>query len=204
MPNLKFLRVDCRIGNSLEKILRLLQIPQFKGLDTIRLSLCLPSIKVVATDGSGHTFEFSRLVQGDMNFPPLQYLGADIVTLRLDPAITLNQLDHRTALQDFLQSFEIVQVLEFDGASADCVHHILSVIGILPRLKVIRVTVTWSNCSRTLYLLAAISRRRMEWGNPFTAIERLAPEGGDESELRLRAKWMKRCKAEGIHNFLSK
>ena len=203
MPNLKFLRVDCPIGNNLEKILHLLQIPQFKGLDTIRLSLRFSSIEAVATDGSGHTFEFSRFIPDDMNFFPLRYLGADIVTLRLDPAITFKRLDDGPALQNLLQSFETVQVLEFDGMSADCVHHVLSVVGAFPRLKVIRVTVTRRNCKKTLQLLAIVSKQRMEEGNPLTTVERLALEGGDESEPRLRAKWMKRCKAEGIQNFLS-
>ena len=203
MPNLKFLRVDCPIGNNLEKILDLLQIPQFKDLNTVYLSLRFSSIEAVATDGSGHTFEFSRFIPDDMNFFPLRYLGADIITLRLDPAITFKRFDEGPALQNLLQSFETVQVLEFDGMGADCVHHVLAVVGTFPRLKIIRVAVTRRNYKKTLQLLAAVSKQRKEQGNPFTTIERLTPEGEDESEPRLRAKWMKRYIAEGIQGFLS-
>ena len=46
-------------GNYLERILRFIYVPQFKNLDTVQLSLPA-SIRVAATDDSGHTFEFTH------------------------------------------------------------------------------------------------------------------------------------------------
>ena len=179
MPNLKFLKVDCLTGNNLEKILHLLQILQFKVLNTVRLSLRFSSIEAAATDGSGHTFEFSRFIPDDTNFFLQRYPG--IVTLRLDPAITFKRLDDGPALQNLLQSFETAQVPEFGGMSADCVHHVLSVVRTFPRLQAIRVAVTWCNSKKTFQPLAVVSKQRVE-GNSLATIEWLAPEGEDESE----------------------
>jgi len=203
MTDLESLKIDCPGGDDLRKILHLIHVPQFKDLDTVRLSVRFPRVERVATNGSGHTFEFSQFIGDNLSFDPLQRLGADIITLRLDRGTTLKQLDDEPTLLPLFTSFNTVQVLEFDGTTADHVYlSVLSLAGIFPGLKVIRVAVSRDDCKRTLRLLAAISRLRMEDGNPLTTVERLVLGGEDGLDQRLRAKWKKHYKAEGIQNFL--
>lgn len=204
MADLKFFKVGCPIGNDLEKIFRCMHTPQFKHLDTVHLSLRFSSIQTVATNDSGLTFEFSRFIKGTSSFHPLQHFGADIITLRLDRGITLDLLDDGPALYELLRSLDTVQVLEFDALITDCVKNVLSVVGIFPRLKVIRVAASLLNCKKTLRLLATVSKLRMEEGNPLTTVERLVGEGEDGLDQRLRTKWKKRYRAEGMQDFLSK
>jgi hypothetical protein len=204
MANLKFLKIDYPFTNSLEKILNCIHAPQFKDIDTVYLSLPFSGLEVVATDGSGHTFEFSQLIGNQSTFHPLRYLGANIITLRLDRGITLKQLDDAPVLYELLGSLDTVQVLEFDGSVADFVQNILST-GVFPGLKVIRVTVSWRDYESALRVLAVALRLRMVARNPLSTVEPVIV-GNDVqgSDQKLRARWEERYKAEGIHNFLSK
>ena len=203
MMDLEFFKIDDFTDDTLQKILHCIQIPQFKNLDTIHVSLHHSRIHVVTTNGSGHAFEFSQFIRENLSFHPLRHLGADIILLHLDRSITLNRLDDGPALYTLFRSLGTVQVLEFDGTITDCVQNVLSAAGIFPALKVIRVAVSLDDCERTLYLLAAILKLRVEEGNPLTTVERFVPEGGDESD-RLRSKWKERYKVEGVQDFLSK
>ena len=207
MTDLKYLEIHCPVGSDLEEIVKCIHAPQFENLDTVQLSLPGSSIRAVATDSSGHTFEFSQPITSDLDFHPLRHLGADITTLRLDQETTLQQVDEGTALYEFLRPLNTVQVLEFDGAVASAknvLSHVLSITGVFPGLKVIRVAIGWDNYKGALQLLSAVSRLRMEEGNPFTTIEPLLAEGEGGLNQELRAEWEKHCEAEGIHNFLSK
>ena len=57
MTNLEFLKIECYFGIHFEQILSFIRAPQFKDLETVRLSL--PSmIQAVATDSSGHSTQF--------------------------------------------------------------------------------------------------------------------------------------------------
>ena len=94
-----------------------------------------------------------------------------IATLRLDRGIILDRLENGPGLYKFFRSFDAVQVLELDGTAANCVQNVLSIIGIFPGLKVIRVTVGWHGCKRTLQLLPVASRQRRMEGNPLTYCE---------------------------------
>ena len=198
MPDLKFLKVGSPLGNHLKQILDCIHAPQFKDLDTVRVHFAFRGVHVVATDGSGHTFEFPQLTSG-LSFHPLQHLGANITTLRLDG----RGLEDEQGLYEFLRSLDTVQVLEFYMRITDLVQRFLSVPGILPGLKVIRVTVSWLCCEGVLRLLAAASRQRMEEGNAFATIELLLPGSEDGLDQDLRAKWEERYKAWGIQDFLS-
>ena len=204
MTDLEFLKIGCPIDDDLQKILQLIHVPQFKDLDTVHLSLRSPRIEMVATNSPGHTFEFLQFVGDNLNFDPLQRLGANITTLRLGRGATLEQRDEPTLFSLF-KSLDTVQVLEFDGTIA---HHvqlsILCLARVFPGLQVIRVAVGRDGCKRTLQLLATISKLRMERGNPLATVEQLVLEGDDELNQRLRAKWKKLYKAEGIQNFLSR
>ena len=209
MTGLKLLRVHCRSRGNVEPVLKFIRVPQFKDLDTVRLSVT-SGLWVVATDGSGHTFEFFQ-ARGDVsNFYPLRHLGAEITTLRLDrgSGITLQALDHSPVLFDFFRSLDALQVLEFDVAitSARTLRYLLCEPGVFPGLKVIRVVISWDDCKEALEGFAAILRLRMEEGNPLVAIEPLSAEGVGEGGLDpgLRAEWDERYETEGIHNFLSK
>ena len=201
--NLKFLEISCLFVSYLGGILSFIHAPQFKNLDTVQLSLFPSGIIVEATDGSGHTFKFWRLGRDPQNLHPLQHFGAVITTLRLDRGIALEQLGDKPASHRLFRPFNTVQVLEFDGTIADCIRNSLSVPGVFPGLKVIRVAVSRHNCKRTLRLLAVASKRRMVEGNPLTTIEPLSAEGEDELDQSLRVEWEESYKAEGIHNFLS-
>ena len=162
------------------------------------------SIRVLATDGSGHTFEFSRLSRDVENFHPLRHFGAVITAPRLDQGITLKQLGGEPASHENLQSFDAVQALEFDGTIAGCIQDGPgSVPEIFPGPKVIRVAVSRYDCKRTLRLLAVAPKWRMVEGNPLTTIEPLSAEGEDELDQSLRVEWEESYKGEGIHNFLS-
>jgi len=204
MTDLEFLKIECPIDDDLQRILHLIHVPQFKDLDTVHLSLRSLRIETVATDGSGHTFEFLQFIGDNLNFEPLRHLGAEIITLRLDRGANLEKLDESTLVSLFA-SLDTVQVLEFDGTIADYVQlGVLCIAGVFPGLKVIRVAVSRDGYKRTLQLLATISKLRMEEGNPLATVEQLVLEGDDELNQRLRAKWKKHYKAEGIQNFLSK
>ena len=202
MTDLKFFKIECLFDRHLEKILNFIRAPQFKDLDTIHLSLPPSFVEVVATDGSGHTLEFSRSSRDRQNFDPLQYFGAVITTLRMDPGITLEQLGDEPESYDLFRSFDAVQVLEFEGVIADFVQNALSTTGVFPGLRVIRVAVSRHDCVRVLRSLAIASKRRMMEGNPLTTIEPLLVEedGLDES---LRVEWEESYKAEDVHNSLS-
>ena len=204
MTDLEFLKIDSPIGDSLQKILHLIYIPQFKDLDTVHLSFRFSRIETIVTNDSGHTFEFSQFTDHNSNFDPLRHLGMDITTLRLDRGMTAEQLDRDPALFQLFKPFDTVQVLEFYGTITDRVQNALSVAGVLPGLKGIRVAVSQYDYKRTLRLLATISELRMEEGNPLTMVERLVLEGEDGLNQMLHAKWEKRYEAEGIQNFLSK
>lgn len=204
MTDLEFLKIECPMDDDLQNILHLIHVPQFKDLDTVHLSLRSPRIETVATNGSGHTFEFLQFVGDNLSFNPLRHLGADIITLRLDRGTILAQLDEPTLFSLFT-SLDTVQVIEFDGSSVDYVQlGVLCSAGVFSGLKVIRVAVGLDDYKGTLQLLATISKLRMERGNPLATVEQLVLEDDDELNQRLRAKWEKHYKAEGIQNFLSK
>ena len=205
MEDLKSLKIYCSAGYDLKTTLGCIHTPQFRSLDTVQLFLPYSSIQVVATDRSGHTFEFLQPI-GNIpdDFYPLQHLGADIATLRLDRGMSLRGLDGRPALYTFFRSLDAVQVLEFDGAMAsvkNVLSNLLSATGVFPRLKTIRVAISGDDCLKSLPLLATFSRLRTEEGNPLTTVEPLFAEGEDELS---RVEWRKYCEAEGIQNFLSK
>ena len=205
MTDLEFLRIYWLLGRDLEIILNLIRIPQFQSLDTARLSFNFPRIRVVATDGSNCTFEFSQSIGEGPDFYPLRHLGAAITALRLGQGMTLRDLDGRPELFEFFRSLDAVQVLEFDGA-AGFVRNILSgilfITGVFLGLKVIRVAISRDDCEGALRFLAAASRRRMEEGNPLATIEPLV---GVEDGLGqdICAELEKHYKAKGIQNFLS-
>ena len=203
MRDLKTLKIRRLVEDDLNTILNCIHAPQFKSLDTIRLSLSYHTVQVVATDRSDHTFEFSQFISGKPKFYPLQYLGADITTLHLDRGMTLQELDWTPGLYDFFQSLDAVQVLEFDGAVASVrsvLSNILSRTGVFPGLKVIRVAISRDDCETSLPLLATALKQRVEEGNPLTAIEPLFAEGEDRLG---RVEWEKHCKASGMQNLLS-
>ena len=203
MANLQFFKIDRLFDLYLEKILNFIHVPRFKNLDTVQLSLPLSTVEVVATDGSGHTFEFSRFSGHHQNFRPLQHFGAVITTLRFDQEITLERLGDEPHLYDLFRSFDAIQVLEFDGAIVDFVQNVLSITGVFPGLKVIRVAVTRHECKRTLQPLTIASKRQMVEGNPLTAIELLSEDGGDGLDESLRVEWEECCNSEGMLNLLS-
>ena len=214
MTDLKFLKIHCYIPSHLEIILKSIQIPQFENLDTVKLSLSSYLVQVVATDGSGHTFEFRHATTGSSpNFFPLRHLGADVTTLRLCGRISHTQLDEQLGLYEFFWSLDAVRELEFDG-TIDSVDNILSNVvsmpGVFLGLKVIRVAVGLDDCEEVIEYLTATARLRMEEGNPLAVIEPFSAEGlgeraGSEGGLsqELRAEWEKRYEAKGVQNFLS-
>jgi len=108
--------------------------------------------------------------------------------------MTLKRLGEDSVLFQFFRSLATVQVLEFDGTITDDVQGVLSVTDVSPRLKVIRVAISRDDCKRSLQLLAAVSKLRMEEGDPLTTIERHVLESEDGLEMS----------HEGIQNFLSK
>ena len=206
MKDLKYLEVHCPLNRFLEKIVNCIHAPQFKSLETVHLSLPNYSIRVVATDGSGHTFKFSQSIDGDPSFHPLRHVGADITTLCLDRGMTHHRLNQESALHELFRSFDAVRVLEFDGTapSVDSVlSNVLSITGVFPGLKVIRVTVSRGDCKGALQLLAVALMLRMEEGKPLTAIEPLIAEGEGWLGRELRMEWAEHYEAEGIQNFLS-
>ena len=202
MADLKFLKLGYTLSRDLKIFLSCIHAPQFGGLDTLQLSLFSHGFRAVATDGSGHTFEFSQSDWVDLASQPPQFFGAEITTLRLDQGETLRPRD-RPEVHQLLKSLGAVRVLEFDKKRAESgIFSDLSVAGILPRLKVIRVMVS-RNCREDLQLLAAISRLRMEAGNPLATIEPILATGEDRSGQEFRAEWEKYYGTEGIQNFLS-
>ena len=204
MTDLKYLEIHCPFDEDLEKVVKCIHTPRFENLDTAHLSLDYSNnIQVEATDGSGRTFKFSKPIN-HFRFNPLRYLGAVITTLRLDQGITLYRLDNELALYDFFRSFDAVQVLEFNGTTASALSNVLPATGVFPRLKVIRVALSWDECDEVLELLATPLRLRMEEGNPLTAIEPLPVEDEDGSGPKFSVEWEKYYKAEGIENLLSK
>ena len=204
MTNLRFLWIRGDFSDYFEKILRFIHVPQFENLDTVQLSFLPYNIRVVATDGLGHTFEFARLSGDDPEFHPLRHFGAVITTLRFDRKTTTEQLDDEPELYNLFRSFDAVELLEFDGTVADRFQIALTITGVFPGLRIIRVAVSRHGCERTLRPLAIASKRRMMEGNPFTTIEPLLAEGEDGLDQSLRVEWEECWKAEDIHNFLSK
>ena len=203
MPDLKYLNICCNSDRDFEQIVNCIHAPQFKNLDTARLSTPDYTVRTVATDGSGHTFVSSQYFYDAVNFRPLRHLGAVITTLCVDLGVTLPDPDERPVLDRVLRSFDAVQVLEFDGtfASIEGDLSILSITGVFPGLKVIRVGISRGGCKVVLQFLATALRRRMGEGNPPAAIEPLFAEGEDGLG---RVEWEEHCGAEGIHNFLSR
>lgn len=204
MTNLRFLWIRGDFSDYFEKILRFIHVPQFENLDTVQLSFLPYNIRVVATDGLGHTFEFARLSGDDPEFHPLRHFGAVITTLRFDRKTTTEQLDDEPELYNLFRSFDAVEVLEFDGTVADRFQIALTITGVFPGLRIIRVAVSRHGCERTLRPLTIASKRRMMEGNPFTTIEPLLAEGEDGLDQSLRVEWEECWKAEDIQNFLSK
>ena len=209
MMDLKYLEIQCPINDVLEKIVDGIHAPQFRSLDTVQLSLPLPTISVVATDGSGHTFKFSQSIENDTNFFSLQHLGAVVTTLRLDQGQTLGtlRLDQGSALYDFFQTLDTVQVLELSG-EIDSVKTVLSdvvsIAGVFPGLRTIGIALSRDDYGEALQLLATASRLRMEEGNPLTTIEPLLTGCENGLGQELRVEWEKHYEAAGIQNFLSK
>ena len=204
MTDLKFLRIECHYCRHFEGILSLIHAPQFRNLDTLRLSLPLPTIEADATDNSGHTLQFSLYSDHGQISHPLQHFGVVITTLRLDQGIAVKRIDDAPGACEFFRSLDAVQVLEFNGTIADLVQNVLSVTGVFPGLKVIRVAVSPDVCKRTFRHLATATERRMEEGNPLTTIEPLLAEGEGGLDQNLRVEWEESYKAEGLENFLSK
>ena len=204
MIDLKFLKIHCSSGHHLENFLNFIHAPQFRNLDTVQFSLLHYGIhQAVSTDSSGHTFQFSYYNYHPSSHP-LRHFGAVITTLRLSQGITLERLDNEPGVYDFFRSLDAVQALEFDGTVADSVQNVLSVPGVFPGLRVIRVAVSWGDCRRTLQLLAIASKRRMEEGNPLATIEPLLAEGEDGLDPNLRVEWRGSYEAEDMENLLSK
>ena len=157
MTNLKSLRIKCPRDADIRKILECIHVPQFESLDTVQLSLPSPSVLAIATDGSGHTLQFS---QADGGFHPLRQLGGDITTLRLDIGTCRPYLHARPSFRRFLLSIGSVEVLELCGALTNCIGGILydhlTITRILPRLKVIRVALTMT--TRGLFRFSQLFR----------------------------------------------
>ena len=202
MTNLEFLRIECYLDVYFEEFISIIHAPQFKDLHTVQLSLS-STIQAVATDSFGHTFQFARTNADNVRFEPLQHFGAAITTLRLDRGITLRQLGCKPALYNFFRSLDTVQVLEFHGSIANYVLNALSATGVPPRLRVILVAVGLDDCKRSLRVLAAISKRRMDEGNPFMVIEPLLVEGEVELEKGFHVEWEEGYKAENTQDLLS-
>ena len=198
MTHLKLLKIRSYFRHDLEAILSYMHVPQFKNLNTVRLSLRACYVDVVATDGSGHTFEFIQSISDDLDFYPLRHLGAHITTLRLDRRAT--QHYPGTGLEGFFRSLDAVQVPEFNGETAP-VSNVLSIAGVFPALRVIRVLVCRDGCERSLQLLTTVLRMRMAEGNPLTRVEPLFVKDDDGLGC---AGWARHYEAEGIQNFLSK
>jgi len=195
MIDLKFLKIHCHIPGDLEAILKSIHVPQFKSLDTVQLSLS-SSLRAVATDDFGHTFEFLQSTVDGPNFYPLRHFGAEVTTLRLDRGMTLDELGCWPGLFVFFRSLGVVRVLEFDGAVSSVktvFFDILSIPGVFLGLKIIRVVIGWDSCKDALELLAALSRQRMDEGIPLAAIEPISAGGGCGGALdpELRAEWEK-------------
>jgi len=206
MKNLKYLEIHCSMDDVLQKIVNCIHAPQFRSLDTVQLSLFRRSVRVVATDGSGHTFKFSQPIGGDPSFDPLRHLGANITTLRLDRGMTHPHLDDAPSLYKLVRSFDAVRVLEFDGAvvSVDnVITNLLSVVGVLPWLEVIRVAVSPGDCRGALQLLGVALMLRRDEGKPLTAIEPLMAEDEDGLGRELRMEWEKHYEVEEIQKLLS-
>ena len=206
MRDLRFLSIYQPSSGELEPLLDLISLPQFKSLHTVKLSSPhFYTIQVSATDGSGHTFEFSQSIMEDLDVYPLWRLGAEITTLRLDRGITPEELDGRLALYNFFQSLDAVQVLEFYGMApvSNVLPSILSRAGVFPGLNVIRVAVSQDDCKGVLQLLAAGLRLRMGEGKPLTTVEPLLVGVEDGLAQGIRAEWEKHYEAEGIQNTLS-
>ena len=206
MMDLKYLEIQCLINNGLEKIVDCIHAPQFKNLDTVQLSLEFSTITMVATDSSGHTFKFSQYIDDDTEFFSLRHLGAVITTLRLDQGQTL-RLDQGSEVYDFFQTLDTVQVLELAG-EIDSVKTVLSdvvsIAGVFPRLRTIRIAISQDDCEEALRLLAAASRLRMEKGSPLTTIEPLLAECENGLGQEFRVEWEKHYEAVSMQNFLSR
>ena len=197
LTDLKFLKVTS-FEKDLDRILDCIHAPQFKNLDTVQLFFDSCGIKLVATDSSGHTFEFSEFDRYHLITHPLQRLGAKITTLRLSRV----GLDIGLGFLEPIQTLDTIQVLEFDAAIANSVQNFLSASGILPGLKVIRVGVSGPGCEGALRILAATLRQRMDQGNPLAAIEPLPVGFSGELDQSLRVKWEECYKAEGMQKYL--
>jgi hypothetical protein len=204
LTNLKFLKIDCPLARPFEQLLNCIHIPQFKDIDTVHLSISSSCVEAVATNGSGHTFEFSQFISDQSHFDPLRHFGANITTLRLDRGTTLKRLDDAPTLRELLRSLDAVQVLEFDGSIADFVQNALSTTGVFPGLKILRVTVRRDYCETALQLLAVTSRLRVVGGRPLSSIEPVIAESDGGLDQRLFAMWERCYNAEGIQNLLSK
>ena len=188
MADLKYLEIHCPI-DYFEKIVNCIHAPQFGSLDTVQLSFSHRGIQAVATDGSGHTFKFSQSIGGYPGFHPLRHLGAEITTLRLDRGMTHQRFDEEPPLDEIFRTFDAVRVLEFDEGVVsveNVLTNVLSITGVFPVLKVIRVAVSRGNCKGALQLLAVALMLRMEEGKPLTAIEPLIADGEDWLGRELR------------------
>ena len=184
MANLRYLNVDYPTSNVLPIVLHFIHAPQFKDLDTVHISFESFHMVVRATDCSGHVLEYSRSDIDNSHYHPLQSLGTHITTLRLGVGATFRDLQGAMALSGFLRTLDTVQVLELDGMIANCAHEILSQPGMLPELKVIRVTIGGANYESGLRFLAAVSGSRMKEGNPLTVIELYAGGGAGKSYIK--------------------
>ena len=146
------------MSDDLERILNCIDAPQFMNLDTVQLSHALCCFDVVATDSLGHTFQLSQFAEYCIKFYPLQQFGAVITTLRLGP--TLWRFKDSVS-SEFLRSLDAVQALEFDGTMVDYVQEVLSVTGVFPGLKVMRVAVSRVDCEGAFKHLAVVSFLRV-------------------------------------------
>ena len=202
MTDLKSLKVDRVTSEDLEMILSSIHTPQFEDLNTANVTWG-PSARVFATNGSDHKLTFTLQFPGESDFQPLRYLGAEIITLRLESESLILLIQDSPALRKFLSAFNTVRVLELDKVAEGCVRDILSVPEAFPGLKTIRVAVGRMGWEGILRSLAATSESRMARGSPFETVEpyvvyRRALDQG------LRTKWGKVFEEEGISKFLSK
>ena len=205
MANLRYLIVDCSISGTPQTILHRIHAPQFKDLDAVHVSSDTYDMVVRATDDSGRVFGYSLPAGGGSHYHPLQSLGAHITTLRLRIEEAFQDPDDATILSGFLRTLDAVQVLQLDGMVADCAQAILSQPGMLPGLRVIRVTIDGAHYDyeSVLRFLASVSKLRMEEGNSLTTIEPCAGKGGKVLDQGLRAEWQRCFSEKGISDFLA-
>ena len=97
-------------------------------------------------------------------------------------------------------------MLEFDGSLPPVkvvLPNILSITGVFPGLRVIRVATARDGCKGILRLLTTALSSRVEEGNLLTTVEPLLGEGEDVLRWELRAEWEEHYEAKGIRNLLS-